>query len=52
MLRVNEVRDGFGELSPPGSGFIFIDASPDCGWNAVKGFFASVLQRFRKRDSS
>lgn len=45
VLRVEEVREGYGDLEPPGSGYIFFPMEED---DAPKGFFSRMRERFRR----
>lgn len=44
VLQVNDVREGYGALQPPGSGYIYYDE----GDEPPKGFFAKLRRRFSR----
>ncbi|MCX6378827.1 MAG: hypothetical protein NT023_05015 [Armatimonadetes bacterium] len=46
VLQVKEVREGYGDLQPPGSGYIYFGEGDD--EEPPKGFFAKLRRKFSR----
>jgi hypothetical protein len=44
-LKINETRSGYGDLTPPGTGFIFFEVDAPSLWRRIFGWLASVRTR-------